>query len=117
MATFRILAVDDDTHLVDGADTYAPEGPLTTFFATRRGSGMIDSWATRVASFRTVGIASIERVAENPPADQGTYAPVSASAQSPTDSAPPAAYAAGVRRSCLSSASAAAMANGNALVA
>lgn len=117
MATFRILATDDDTHLVDGADTYAPEGPLTTFFATRRSSGVVDSWATRVASFRTLSIVSIERVAAVSPTRQGTYAPVSANAHSPTDSAPPAAYTAGVKRSRPSSTSAPAMANGKALVA
>ncbi len=116
MATFRILA-DDETHVIAGADTYAPEGPLTTFFATRRGSGMIDSWATRVASFRTAGIASIERTVESRPVDHGTYAPVNASAHSATDTAPPAAYAAGVRRSRPSSTSAPATANGKALVA
>ncbi len=114
--TFRILATDATAHLVRGADTYAPEGPLTTFFATRRGAGMIDSWATRVASFRTTDIASIERVAANEPA-QGTNAPVSANAHSPTDSAPPTVYTAGVRRSCPSSTSAPAIASGNALVA
>lgn len=116
MPSFRIQATDDVTHLVDGADTYAPEGPLTTFFATRRNSGMIDSWATRVASFRTAGIASIERVVD-PSERQGTNAPVSASAHNATEHAPPAAYAAGVRRSCCSNASAPATARGNALVA
>ncbi len=117
MATFRILATDDGVHLVDGADTYAPEGPLTTFFATRRSSGVVDSWATRVASFRTLSIASIERVAAVSSDHHGTYAPVSASAHNPTESAPPAAYAAGVNRSLPSSTRAPAMASGKALVA
>lgn len=117
MTTFRILAVDDDAHVISGADTYAPEGPLTTFFATRRSSGVIDSWATRVASFRTVNIASIERVADSAATGHGTYAPVSANAHNPTDNAPPTAYTPGVRRSCPSSTMAPAMASGNALVA
>lgn len=119
MAAYLIQQTDDGSRIVSGADTYAPEGALTTFFATRGERGVVDSWAKRVASFRTAGIASIERVesASVSSADQGTYDPVSASAHNPTESAPPAAYAAGSRRSRPSSMSAAAMASGNALVA
>jgi hypothetical protein len=32
---------------------------MTTFFATRR--GVVDSWATRVASYRTAEILSVRR--------------------------------------------------------
>ncbi len=119
MATYRIARIDSDDNLVNGADTYAPEGPLTTFFATRRACGVIDSWASRVASYRTAEITSIERlpntVGEADP--QGTYAPVSARAHNPIESAPPAAYATGSSSSRPSSTKAPAMARGNALVA
>lgn len=119
MAAFVIQRAGEDTLVVEGADTYAPEGALTTFFATRGQRGMVDSWAERVASFRTAGIISIERV-DAPACDncgQGTYAPVSASAHRPIDSAPATAYTAGSSRSRRSSTTAAAIANGNALVA
>ncbi|MBS1848267.1 MAG: hypothetical protein JST73_08300 [Actinobacteria bacterium] len=62
MTTFVVRHTDDSTRVVDGADAYGPDGTLTTFFATRDGRGVIDSWATRVASFRTAGIDGIERV-------------------------------------------------------
>lgn len=135
MPTFLLCQTDDDNRLVEGADAYAPEGSLTTFFATRDGRGVIDSWATRIASFKTAQIASIERVLDREAATsaepiyesvhgflqesivQGTYEPVSASAQNAIDSAPPMAYTAGSTRSRDSSANAAAMARGNALVA
>lgn len=119
MTAFVICRTGEDTHIVEGADTYAPEGALTTFFATRGGRGMVDSWAERVASFRTAGITSIERL-DTPVGgrcDQGTYAPVSASAHSPIDNAPATAYTAGSSRSRRSITTAAAMAKGNALVA
>lgn len=119
MPTYLVQQTDDVTRIVEGADAYAPEGVLTTFFATRDGRGVIDSWADRVASFRTAGIASVERIDPARARDdgQGTNAPVSASAQKATASAPPAAYNAGSSRSCPSTASAPAMARGNALVA
>ncbi len=116
MNTFLVEQTDTGTRVVEGADTYAPEGTLTTFFATRDGRGVVDSWATRIASFRTAGIASIERITTRNDL-QGTYAPSNASAQNATESAPPPAYTAGVNRSRRSSRTAAAIASGNALVA
>lgn len=47
---------------VDGADAYAPDGQMTTFYRCRDGRGTIDVWATRVASFRTADILRIHRV-------------------------------------------------------
>ncbi|MEZ5376738.1 MAG: hypothetical protein R2733_09535 [Acidimicrobiales bacterium] len=46
---------------VVGANAYQPEGPMTTFFATGSSRGTIDSWSTRVASYRTNDIVSIQR--------------------------------------------------------
>ena len=118
MATFRVLDHTGNAHLVPDADTYAPDGPLTTFYATRRSTGPIDSWSRRVASFRTADIVMIELVGQACSTDaQGTYAPERANAHRPIASAPPAAYTAGSARSRPSSVSAPATANGNALVA
>lgn len=47
---------------VEGADAYAPDGQLTTFYRCRDGRDVIDVWATRVASFRTADIVRILRV-------------------------------------------------------
>jgi len=47
---------------VDGADAYAPDGQLTTFYRCRDGKDTIDVWATRIASFRTADILRIRRV-------------------------------------------------------
>lgn len=116
VTTYLVRQTDAEARIVAGADTYAPEGTLTTFFATRDGRGVIDSWATRIASFRTAGIASIERVAA-PGSTQGTNSPNSASVQNATESAPPSAYTAEVSCSRPARTTAAAIANGNALVA
>lgn len=47
---------------IEGADAYAPDGQLTTFYRCRDGRETIDVWATRVASFRTADIVRIRRV-------------------------------------------------------
>jgi hypothetical protein len=47
---------------VTGADAYAPDGQLTTFYRCRDGRDAVDVWATRVASFRTADIVRILRV-------------------------------------------------------
>ncbi|MFW2380440.1 MAG: hypothetical protein ACN4GZ_01690 [Acidimicrobiales bacterium] len=54
LSSGRIIDVTD-------ADTYQPEGPLTTFFRTGSSSPTIDAWSERVASFRTVDIVSIHQ--------------------------------------------------------
>ncbi len=46
---------------ISGADAYQQEGPLTTFFAVDGDRQVIDSWSTRVASFRTTDIQAIRR--------------------------------------------------------
>jgi hypothetical protein len=45
--------------VVEDADTYAQEGVLTTFFRSRDGRAVIDSWAKRLASYRTADISRI----------------------------------------------------------
>ena len=56
------VTVATGTVEVDGADAYAPDGALTTFYRCRDGRHVIDAWATRVASFRTADILRIVRV-------------------------------------------------------
>ena len=46
------------------ADGYQPEGPLMTLFAYGSSRRTIDSWSTRLASFRTADIVAIRRVTE-----------------------------------------------------
>lgn len=53
---------------IDGADAYQQEGPLTTFFRTSPGRTIVDSWSTRLASFRTADIRSVRLVAQSSPA-------------------------------------------------
>lgn len=52
---------DRSVELVDGADAYQQEGPMTTFFRRGDGRDVIDSWSTRVASFRTDGLLVVRR--------------------------------------------------------
>lgn len=61
MAQFAIQLSKGETITISEADAYQFEGPLTTFFSTGSGRQVIDSWSTRVASYRTADIVSIER--------------------------------------------------------
>jgi hypothetical protein len=58
---FEITLTDESTEEVHGADSYAQEGPLTTFFGNDR-PRPLDSWSVKVASFRTDRIAKIRRL-------------------------------------------------------
>lgn len=58
---FEILLTDGLIE-VEGADAYAPDGQMTTFYRCREGRDTIDVWATRIASFRTADILRIRRV-------------------------------------------------------
>ncbi len=61
MAQFAIQLSKGETITISEADAYQFEGPLTTFFASNSSRGVIDSWATRVASFRTADLVSVRR--------------------------------------------------------
>jgi hypothetical protein len=61
MADYEVRMGDRTVEQIAGADAYQQEGQMTTFFATRR--GVVDSWATRVASYRTAEILSVRRLA------------------------------------------------------
>jgi hypothetical protein len=58
---FEVTLIDDTTERVDGADSYCLEGPLTTFFGNDR-PRPLDSWSTKVASYRTERICKIRRL-------------------------------------------------------
>ena len=64
MAMFAVTLNDDTTDLVEGADAYQQEGPLTTFFAFQSNRRVIDSWSIRMASYRTADITAIRRASE-----------------------------------------------------
>jgi hypothetical protein len=60
-AVFSVTLSTGRTIDVTDADTYQPEGPLTTFFRTGSSNPTIDAWSERVASFRTADIVSIHQ--------------------------------------------------------
>jgi hypothetical protein len=58
---YEVVLADGATELIQGANGYVPEGPLTTFFNSPRSRAAIDSRAERVGSFRTADIRRIVR--------------------------------------------------------
>ena len=64
MRGYEVTISDGSVERVPDADTYQQEGPLTTFFRTDAGRRIIDSWSTRLASFRTAEIRRIRAVEE-----------------------------------------------------
>ena len=60
---YIVKLVNDATEVIDGADAYQQEGPLTTFFRTAPGRAVIDCWSTRLASFRTADVRVIRLLA------------------------------------------------------
>ena len=45
--------------VVEGADGFAQEGPVTTFFRGRDGRSVLDARALRLASFRTADVLHV----------------------------------------------------------
>lgn len=62
MASYEVVFGDRTTEHEVEADAYQQEGQMTTFFRTAPGRGVVDTWSTRVASFRTSEILMIRRV-------------------------------------------------------
>ena len=56
-----IVLADGEVVEILGANAYVQEGTLTTFFHSGRSRAAIDSWAERVASFKTTEIRRIIR--------------------------------------------------------
>ena len=61
MATYEVTLKDRSVEVIDGADAYQQEGPMTTFFATRPDRSVVDAWSERIASFRTSEIIVVRR--------------------------------------------------------
>ncbi|MDQ6837173.1 MAG: hypothetical protein M3137_02210 [Actinomycetota bacterium] len=59
--SFEVTLINDSVECVDGADSYAMEGPLTTFYGAER-PRPLDCWSIKVASYRTERIARIRRL-------------------------------------------------------
>jgi hypothetical protein len=59
--SFLVHFEDDSTTVVDDADSYEQEGPLTTFFDRNGGGRLASAFAVRVASFRTSKIVEVRR--------------------------------------------------------
>lgn len=59
MARFTVSLTDQTTELIPGADAYKQEGSMTTFFALAEGRETIDSWSSRIASYRTADIVAV----------------------------------------------------------
>ncbi len=57
--SYEVTLKPDLTEVVEGADAYVQEGPLTTFFQGRDGRAVLDCWARRLASFRTADIVCV----------------------------------------------------------
>ncbi len=61
MSTYQITLKDRSTERIEDADAYQQEGQMTTFFQTGSGRNVVDTWSTRVASFRTSEVVIIRR--------------------------------------------------------
>ena len=68
---FEVLLVDGQTEVIRGANGYAQEGPLTTFFSSPRSRAQIESRSERLGSFRT---AEIRRIVRRPVEEVGLRA-------------------------------------------
>jgi hypothetical protein len=62
MPTFEVILRDGAVQTVEGADAYQQEGPMTTFFRRGHGREVIDSWSTRMASYRTADLVVVRRL-------------------------------------------------------
>jgi hypothetical protein len=60
--SFEVVLQDSRVERVDGADVFAPEGPMTSFFVLGEGRRTIDVWSTRIASVRTSSILLVRQV-------------------------------------------------------
>ena len=61
MPHFEVSLHDRSVDVIEGADAYQQEGPMTTFFRCGEGREAIDSWSVRIASLRTADIVAVRR--------------------------------------------------------
>ena len=64
MPAYEITLKDQTPERIEGADAYAQEGQLTTFFRTASARQVVDCWSVRLASFRTSEILTVRRCEE-----------------------------------------------------
>ena len=64
MSSYQVMLKDRSVERIEGADAYQQEGQMTTFFCTGSGRNVVDTWSTRVASFRTSELVVIRRLEE-----------------------------------------------------
>ena len=62
MPIYEVTMQDRSVEQITGADAYQQEGQMTTFFQTASHRQVVDTWSTRVASFRTSEVVIIRRV-------------------------------------------------------
>ncbi len=62
MALFEVTMLDRTVERIEGADAYQQEGQMTTFFRTASERMVVDTWSTRLASFRTSQVLIIRRI-------------------------------------------------------
>ena len=62
MSSYRITLKDRSTEEIEDVDAYQQEGQMTTFFRTGSDRQVVDTWSTRMASFRTSEIIAIRRL-------------------------------------------------------
>lgn len=72
MSNYQITLKDRSVERIDGANAYQQEGQMTTFFQTGSGRNVVDTWSTRVASFRTSEVVIIRRLEIPDQADRAT---------------------------------------------
>ncbi len=53
---------DGSIERIEGTDAYHQEGPMTTFFQIASSRHVVDTWSTRIASFRTSEIVAVRRL-------------------------------------------------------
>ena len=68
MPQFEVVLRDSSVVVVEDADAYQQEGPMTTFFRCGAGRDVIDSWSVRIASFRTADLRMVRRHDRQQPA-------------------------------------------------
>ena len=61
MTAYTVTLKDRSTERIDDVDAYQQEGQMTTFFRLGEGRRTVDTWSTRVASFRTSEVVVIRR--------------------------------------------------------
>lgn len=68
MSSYQVTMKDRSMERIEGADAYQQEGQMTTFFRTGSGRNVVDTWSTRIASFRTSEVIVIRRLDHAEPA-------------------------------------------------